>query len=164
MQVNFKSAIQRIDKTIFDEQQREIAHIKAEFATKQSYCRTKFPYFYATENGEFSTLAKPHVHISDLYVKPECRGQGLGKKLIRYAVEKSRELGGEGRVILLAGSNEASPLPFYKKLGFLSVTPRINRLIDEAIKWQNNLDRTLQTFMYLPQKRISKFLKRMTKI
>jgi len=163
MQVNFKSAIQRIDKTILDAQQQEIAHIKGALATKTSYSKIRLPGFYAAESGDFVTYAKPHIYISDLYVKPECRGQGLGKKLVRYAVEKSKELGCEGRVMLLAGSNEASPLPFYRKLGFLSVSPKINGLIDEAIKWRTNLDKTIQTFMYLPQKGIPKLLRKLVK-
>jgi GNAT superfamily N-acetyltransferase len=37
-------------------------------------------YFY-----NYSTfLARPGIYIEDLYVKPECRGMGLGKKLLAY--------------------------------------------------------------------------------
>lgn len=42
----------------------------------------------------FSTFqAKPLVNISDFYVLPECRGAGLGRRLLAAIEQRARELG-----------------------------------------------------------------------
>lgn len=42
----------------------------------------------------FSTfLGKPGIYIEDLYVKPEVRGQGLGKYMLSYLARLAKERG-----------------------------------------------------------------------
>jgi len=83
----------------------------------------------------FSTfLSKPGLYLEDLFVKPELRGKGIGKALLRrlaqIAVE--RECGRMEWAVL--DWNEPS-IAFYKSLGAAPMSDWIiNRLTGEALE------------------------------
>jgi N-acetylglutamate synthase-like GNAT family acetyltransferase len=58
--------------------------------------------------------------LSKMAVSPTMRGQGIGRKLIEYAIEQSRELGAKG---LFLGSNSVlkNAVHLYESVGFKHV-------------------------------------------
>lgn len=70
---------------------------------------------------EFSTWkGVPGVYVQDLYVSADLRGSGLGSKLMKAVIERSRDWrAGYCRLSVHAG-NEAA-IAFYERLGFREV-------------------------------------------
>jgi GNAT superfamily N-acetyltransferase len=65
----------------------------------------------------FSTfLGKPGIYLEDLYVKPEFRGTGIGKKLLIHLAGLAKERGCGRLEWWVLDWNEPS-IGFYKKLG-----------------------------------------------
>lgn len=87
----------------------------------------------------------------------EERRMGYGSKFIEFAKHESRKKGCEGRVFALASRlydrNHPSHI-FYRKKGFTSVNPKINKILDECIEQGKDLDIEYadNLFMYLPVK------------
>jgi ribosomal protein S18 acetylase RimI-like enzyme len=76
--------------------------------------------------------------FEDFVVRPELRGQGLGSRLIRYAIEQC-EAEGLLRLILLTDGDNAGAQRLYERAGFarsgmvpmrlkLSTRPRSGRI------------------------------------
>ncbi len=57
-------------------------------------------------------------YIVGFYVRPQWRGQGLGRELLRLVAEESRAMGAKGLVLTTAPTNEAA-LHLYKSAGFV---------------------------------------------
>jgi len=69
---------------------------------------------------EFSTLrGQPGVYLQDLYLVPEARASGLGRRLLGAVV---RDAAGWGAVYLRLAAHEGNEgaLAFYERLGFQS--------------------------------------------
>ncbi|CEG57886.1 GNAT family N-acetyltransferase [Legionella fallonii] len=82
----------------------------------------------------FSTfLGKPGIYLEDLYVKPEARGQGVGRIMLAYLAKlaKDRNCGRlEWRVL---DWNEAA-INFYKSIGAVALDDWIvYRVVDRAL-------------------------------
>jgi len=154
------SSQQEIIKEVVDTNNNVLGRVKAKNnISGQLYSPASFSSFYSTGRLGLASQTKPHIYIADLYVNKECRKQGIGRKLVSAIVQKSKELGYEGRVILLAGSNEGSPLPFYRKLGFVADDRRLNAKIDDFLKFRIPLDPREQAFMTIPKQFIQKLLR-----
>ncbi|KAA0013140.1 GNAT family N-acetyltransferase [Billgrantia pellis] len=61
--------------------------------------------------------AQPYALIENVVTHPHYRGQGIGKQLIRHALEHAWSRGCY-KVMLLTGSEEASTHAFYRACGF----------------------------------------------
>ena len=61
--------------------------------------------------------AKPSGSIDELVVTGDCRGQGIGRRLVEAAVEKCRELGCSEIEVSTEKANRKAR-EFYKRLGF----------------------------------------------
>ena len=75
------------------------------------------PVGFALFFHNFSTfLGKPGIYLEDLYVKPECRGKGYGKRLLIYLARlaKERDCGRFEWAVL--NWNEKA-ISFYKSMG-----------------------------------------------
>jgi GNAT superfamily N-acetyltransferase len=75
------------------------------------------PVAFALFFHNFSTfLGKPGIYLEDLYVKPEMRGKGLGKKMLVYLAKlaKKRKC---GRLEWWVLDWNKSAIDFYLKLG-----------------------------------------------
>ena len=69
-------------------------------------------YFY-----NYSTfLGRPGIYIEDLYVKPECRGMGIGKKLLTYLARLCKENNYPRLQWWVLDWNQDA-ISFYKKIG-----------------------------------------------
>lgn len=66
----------------------------------------------------FSTfLARPLINIHDLAVTADCRGRGVGQRLLEAVEAKARDLGC-GKVTLEVHEDNVSALRLYRRLGF----------------------------------------------
>ena len=61
-------------------------------------------------------LAKPGIYLEDLFVKPEYRGKGIGKKLLTNLIQIAKEKD-YGRVEWAVLDWNESAIKFYKNLG-----------------------------------------------
>ncbi len=57
-------------------------------------------------------------YVVGFYVRPEWRGRGLGRELLRLVARESRTLGAEGLLLTAAPANEAA-LALYRSVGFV---------------------------------------------
>lgn len=91
-----------------------------------------FALFYRT----FSTfLAKPGLHLEDLFVEPEHRGRGVGKALLARLTRIARERG-YGRVEWSVLDWNAPSIAFYESLGAKAMDEwTVYRLTSEASFW-----------------------------
>lgn len=80
---------------------------------------------------EFSTLrGQPGVYLQDLYLRPDARGLGLGRRLIGAVIRDADEwLAGYLR--LAAHTDNRDAMAFYERLGFRS-DPRERALMIEG--------------------------------
>jgi GNAT superfamily N-acetyltransferase len=83
----------------------------------------------------FSTfLGRAGIYLEDLYVKPELRGKGVGKKLLAHLARLALERGCGRFEWAVLDWNEPA-IRFYKSLGANMLDDwRINRVTGEALK------------------------------
>jgi GNAT superfamily N-acetyltransferase len=83
----------------------------------------------------FSTfLAKPGLYLEDLYVKPELRGKGVGKKLLAHLAALTLKRGCGRFEWAVLDWNEPA-IKFYKSLGAEMMDSwKINRLTGKALE------------------------------
>lgn len=93
----------------------------------------KKPVSFAVFFHNFSTfLGKPGIYIEDLYVKPDYRGKGFGKKMLRYLARlaKQRDC---GRLEWWVLDWNKSAIGFYEKLGAEPMSWTVYRVTGEAL-------------------------------
>ena len=67
---------------------------------------------------DFSTLrGRPGVLLQDIYVRPDARGLGLGRKLLARAMQEAQDWDAAFLTLMVDRSNEVAQA-FYAKLGF----------------------------------------------
>lgn len=59
----------------------------------------------------------PYGLLEDVYVLEECRGKGLGKKIVRHAIDAAKQAGCY-KLIATARYSKGWLVPFYEGLGF----------------------------------------------
>jgi GNAT superfamily N-acetyltransferase len=75
------------------------------------------PVGFAVFFHNFSTfLGRPGIYLEDLYVKPEMRGRGFGKRLLVHIAKLAKQRGCGRFEWSVLDWNEPS-IQFYKKLG-----------------------------------------------
>ena len=86
-------------------------------------------YFY-----NFSTfLGKPGIYLEDLFVKPEMRGKGIGKSLLKYLAAKAKAEGC-GRLEWWVLDWNTPSIDFYKSLGAVAMDEwTVYRVTGEAL-------------------------------
>lgn len=89
---------------------------------------------FATYHRIYSTfIAKPGIWLDDLYLRPQFRGQGIGRSLFLKLCEIAQEIGC-GRIDWTVDVNNDLAIAFYQKMGAnLIETIRLCRLNKEAI-------------------------------
>src|SRR3954462_14754595 len=65
----------------------------------------------------FRTLTGPKAYLDHLVVAPDCRRQGVGRALVRHAIECA-EAAGASRIDLTAGDAKTAGRSLYESLGF----------------------------------------------
>ena len=79
-------------------------------------------------------LAKPGLYIEDIYVRPQFRGKGVGKKLLSKVVDLAAEKD-YGRVEWCVLNWNKPAIDFYKKMGAVSMDDWMTfRLAEEDFK------------------------------
>ena len=93
------------------------------------------PSGFAIYFHNFSTfLGCPGIYLEDLYVKPEMRGQGIGKVLLKYLAGVAVERGC-GRLDWCSINRNTAANGFYRSIGAEVLEEvRVNRLEGEALK------------------------------
>lgn len=62
------------------------------------------------------------VEIKRLYVRPNARGTGLGRRLAEFVIDVARE-GGASRVVLDSTKNLTQAIKMYERMGFEATDP-----------------------------------------
>jgi ribosomal protein S18 acetylase RimI-like enzyme len=65
----------------------------------------------------FTTLTGPKAYLDHLVVEPDSRRRGVGRALVRHAIEQA-EAAGATRVDLTAGRHKQAGRALYESLGF----------------------------------------------
>jgi GNAT superfamily N-acetyltransferase len=80
-------------------------------------CLSDEPVGFALFCYNFSTfLAKPGIHLEDLFVRPSCRGRGIGQALLRWLARETLQRGC-GRLEWAVLDWNAPSIRFYDSLG-----------------------------------------------
>ncbi len=93
------------------------------------------PVSFALFFYNFSTfLGKPGIYLEDLYVKPEARGQGIGKLMLAYLAKLARERNC-GRLEWWVLDWNETAINFYKSIGAKAMDEwTVFRVTDEALE------------------------------
>jgi GNAT superfamily N-acetyltransferase len=76
-----------------------------------------YPVGFALYFGNYSTfLARPGLYLEDLFVRPEARGRGIGRRLLTYLARVAVERGW-GRLEWRVLDWNDTALQFYRRLG-----------------------------------------------
>lgn len=65
-----------------------------------------------------TTRGAPGVYLQDLYVAPEARGQGIGRRLLSAVIAASAEGWDANHLLLLVYDDNIAARAFYRRLGF----------------------------------------------
>lgn len=121
----FKNTQQLAEKFLFGE--KKLAEVLiAEYENK--------PVGFALFFTNYSTfVGKPGIYLEDLFVQPEMRGKGIGKKLLLEIVKLAKERN-YGRVEWSVLNWNTPAIDFYKKLGAVPMDEwTVYRLTEEKI-------------------------------
>ncbi len=115
----------RLEKELFDEKSAEVIFIN------ENEKSVGFALFF----HNFSTfLGQKGIYLEDLFVLPEHRGKGYGKKLLIYLAEIAIERGC-GRLEWSVLDWNTPAIDFYKSLGAEAMDEwTVNRVTGEALK------------------------------
>jgi ribosomal protein S18 acetylase RimI-like enzyme len=58
------------------------------------------------------------IELTKMGVRPSARGQGAGEFLLRYILERTRELGMQDKLFLVSNHKNVAAIALYEKLGF----------------------------------------------
>ena len=82
------------------------------------------------------------IHINNVAMRPQFRGQGLGSTLLRHVLAEARRLGAKRATLEVRGSNEGARR-LYERLGFYVAATRRNYYThpveDALILWHDHL-------------------------
>ena len=73
-------------------------------------------------NTEPASISADAAEIKRLYVRPEARGLGLGRRLMAGVLDEARAMGA-ARVLLDTGIYDNAAHALYEKLGFRDIPP-----------------------------------------
>jgi putative acetyltransferase len=79
------------------------------------------------------SLGDSDCEMKRLYVRPEFRGQGLGKKLITTLIDAAREIGYERMLLDTLPGKMDSAIALYRSLGFSEVAPYYHNPVEGAL-------------------------------
>jgi GNAT superfamily N-acetyltransferase len=98
-------------------------------------CLGEEPVGFALFFHNFSTLmGRPGIYLEDLYVRPEARGLGAGKRLLAYLAKTARDRGCARLEWTVLDWNEPS-IAFYRSLGAVPKSEwTTHRMQGEALK------------------------------
>lgn len=98
------------------------------------------PVTFALYFHNFSTfLGRPGIYLEDLFVKPEVRGKGIGKKMLAYLAHLAKKLNC-GRLEWWVLNWNKDAIEFYKRIGTDPMNEwTVHRVTGEAL---NNLAQT----------------------
>lgn len=113
------------------------------------------PVLYNIGNRSFYPQIAPYKSFEIDYLKSNVRDKGNGTKFITLAKNESKALGCKGRVHLIASrvyDYDRPPHVFYKKMGFVSNSSKMNKYLDKCIKFGMNVSQSKSSplCMYLP--------------
>ena len=146
---NPENPLQIVKQAVDNNSGDVLGTLKASIAEKSIYPKGSINRNFLVSPEDSVRLTKPHIYVEDLIVNHASRNKGVGRALITDIAKESKTRGFKGVLILLAGSNEDSPLPFYKKLGFLTTSKNLNTRLDYAAKYRSYISNTIQEFMTL---------------
>lgn len=108
--------------------------------------QNKFAKYIVIENGEQlvgyigAWIVIDEVHITNIAILPEFRGQKLGEQLLGTMMEQSKRLGAKSMTLEVRVSNKVAQ-NLYKKLGFQNGAIRKNYYTDNQedalVMWVN---------------------------
>jgi GNAT superfamily N-acetyltransferase len=92
------------------------------------------PVCFALFFHNFSTfLGKPGIYLEDLYVKPEARGQGVGKMMLAYLAQLAKDRNC-GRLEWWVLDWNETAINFYKSIGAKAMDEwTVYRVTDDAL-------------------------------
>ena len=113
------------------------------------------PVLYNIGNRSFYPQIDPYKSFEIDYLKSNVRDKGNGTKFITLAKKESKALDCKGRVHLIASrvyDYDRPPHVFYKKMGFVSNSSKMNKYLDKCIKFGMNVSQSKSSplCMYLP--------------
>ncbi len=99
-----------------------------------AYCDNN-PVGFALFFHNFSTfLGKPGIYLEDLYVKPEIRGRGVGKKMLQYLAQLTLERNC-GRLEWWVLDWNQQAIDFYRSIGAIAMDEwTVQRVTGDALK------------------------------
>ncbi len=83
-------------------------------------------------------LSETNCEIRKMYLLPKARGKGLGKWMVKFLIEKAKELGYQ-KIELDTASVLLEAIQLYKKMGFIEIqasndSPRCDRAFEMIIR------------------------------
>lgn len=78
------------------------------------------------------------AEVQNLFVRPDHRRKGIGRKLLGLAAELGRERGCKGLALAVSRSNE-SAVEFYRRLGFTICEQEISKICNRQSAISNSL-------------------------
>jgi hypothetical protein len=105
-----EATVPQLERTLFPAERAPAAHCVLAFEGDRAAGFAIYFFNYST------FLARPGLYLEDLFVRPECRGHGVGKALLLHLARRANELGC-GRMEWSVLDWNQPAIDFYESLG-----------------------------------------------
>jgi ribosomal protein S18 acetylase RimI-like enzyme len=125
----------------FQEFEQELAALPGKYAPPEGALLLAFAGLSAVGCVALRALAPAACEMKRLYVKPACRGQGLGRSLAVAIIGEARDRG-YACIRLDTLDFLTAAMRLYESLGFVQVEPYYHNPLPGVVFWELNLNRT----------------------
>ena len=119
---------------------RELAELPGEYAPPDGALLLAMDGEAALGCAALKRLAEGICEMKRLYVRPQARGKGLGRRLAEAVIAEARRIGYRTMRLDTIGATMQDAIALYRQMGFYDIPPYYANPIEGAVYLERRLD------------------------